>query len=154
MNVIQGEHSAPPQGRFALIAARFNDFIVQHLIDGARDTLLGHGVAPADIDLIRVPGAFEIAQAADRAARSGRYVAVVALGCVIRGATPHFDYVADAAASGLARTAHASGIPVLFGVLTTDDVDQAMERAGGKAGNKGADAALAAIEMVDLWKRL
>jgi 6,7-dimethyl-8-ribityllumazine synthase len=154
MNLIQGQSSARPEGRFVLVAARFHDFIVERLIDGAREMLAAHGVDPDRIDLVRVPGAFEIAQAATRAAASGRYVAVIALGCVIRGGTPHFDYVAGAAATGLAQCARDSGIPVLFGVLTTDDVDQAMERAGGKYGNKGADAALAAIEMADLWERL
>ncbi|MGA9342984.1 MAG: 6,7-dimethyl-8-ribityllumazine synthase [Rhodanobacteraceae bacterium] len=153
MNIIEGDHSIP-EARFAVIAARFNDFVVKHLVAAANDVLMDHGVAGSDIDLIRVPGAFELPQAADRAAASGRYAAVIALGCVIRGATPHFDFVADAAASGLSRAAHVSGIPVVFGVLTTDDVDQAMERAGGKGGNKGADVALAAIEMVNLWKRL
>ncbi|MGA8277051.1 MAG: 6,7-dimethyl-8-ribityllumazine synthase [Rhodanobacteraceae bacterium] len=153
MNIIEGDRSTP-RGRFALIAARFNDFIVEHLVASARDTLTQHGVASADLDLIRVPGAFEIPQAADRAAASGRYAAIIGLGCVIRGATPHFEFVADAAASGLARVAHVRGIPVVFGVLTTDDVDQALERCGGKGGNKGVDAALAAIEMVNLWTRM
>ncbi|MGA9423270.1 MAG: 6,7-dimethyl-8-ribityllumazine synthase [Rhodanobacteraceae bacterium] len=153
MDIIEGDHSTP-RGRFALIAARFNDFIVERLVGSACDTLTRHGVAAADVDLIRVPGAFEIPQAADRAAVSGRYVAIIGLGCVIRGATPHFEFVADAAASGLARVAQVRGIPVVFGVLTTDDVDQALERCGGEVGDKGADAALAALEMVNLWTRL
>ncbi|GAP67150.1 6,7-dimethyl-8-ribityllumazine synthase [Mizugakiibacter sediminis] len=153
MKIIEGDLTAP-KGCFALVAARFNGYIVESLVAGARDALVRHGVADDAIDLIRVPGAWEIAQAAERVAKSGKYAAVVALGCVIRGATPHFDYVAGEAAKGLTQAAHASGVPVAFGVLTTDTIEQAIERAGTKAGNKGADAALAALEMVNLYTRL
>lgn len=153
MKVIEGDLTAP-KGRFALVAARFNGYIVESLVAGARDALVRHGVAEDAIELIRVPGAWEIPQVAERVAKSGKYAAVVALGCVIRGATPHFDYVAGEAAKGLAQAAHASGVPVAFGVLTTDTIEQAIERAGTKAGNKGADAALAALEMVNLYARL
>jgi len=153
MKIIEGNFSTP-QGRFAIVASRFNGFIVEPLIAGAQDTLSRHGVKETDIDLIRVPGAWEITQAAQRVAKSGQYAAVIALGCVIRGATAHFEYVAGECAKGLAQAAHDTNVPVLFGVLTTDTVEQAIDRAGAKAGNKGADAALAAIEMVNLWKQL
>ena len=149
MNTIEGDFAAP-KGRFVLVAGRFNGFVVEALVNGARDTLVRHGVAADAIDLVRVPGAWEIPQAAQRLAKSGKYAAVIALGAVIRGATPHFDYVAGEAAKGLAAAAHDSGVPVAFGVLTTDTIEQAIERAGTKAGNKGADAAMAAIEMVSL----
>jgi 6,7-dimethyl-8-ribityllumazine synthase len=140
--------------RFVCIAARFNDVIVESLIRGALDTLKRHGAADKQIDVIRVPGAFEIPLVARKLALSRRYDALIALGAVIRGETPHFDYVAGECASGLARIALESGLPVAFGVLTTDTVEQAMDRAGGKGGNKGADAALTAIEMVNLLRRL
>ena len=153
MNTIEGDFAAP-KGRFVLVAGRFNGFVVEALVNGARDTLVRHGVAADAIDLVRVPGAWEIPQAAQRLAKSGKYAAVIALGAVIRGATPHFDYVAGEAAKGLAAAAHESGVPVAFGVLTTDTIEQAIERAGTKAGNKGADAALAALEMVNLYARL
>jgi len=153
MNTIEGDFAAP-KGRFVLVAGRFNGFVVEALVNGARDTLVRHGVAADAIDLVRVPGAWEIPQAAQRLAKSGKYAAVIALGAVIRGATPHFDYVAGEAAKGLAAAAHDSGVPVAFGVLTTDTIEQAIERAGTKAGNKGADAALAALEMVNLYARL
>jgi 6,7-dimethyl-8-ribityllumazine synthase len=153
MQIFEGNLIAP-SGRFAIIAARFNGFIVEQLVAGAQDALLRHGVAADAIDLIRVPGAWELPQVAGKVAQSGKYAAVIALGCVIRGATPHFEYVAGAAARGLAEAAHASGIPVSFGVLTTESIEQAIERAGTKAGNKGADAALAALEMVNLWTKL
>ena len=153
MNIIEGDFTAP-QGRFAIVAGRFNGFIVESLVAGAQDALLRHGVKDQDIDLIRVPGAWEIALAAHKIATSGKYAGVLALGAVIRGATPHFDYVAGECAKGLAQAAHAAGAPVAFGVLTTDSIEQALERAGTKAGNKGADAALALIEMVNLYGQL
>ncbi len=153
MNIIEGDYVAP-QGRFALVAARFNAFIVEHLVAGARTTLVQHGVGDEGIDLVRVPGAWEIPQAVRRLAQSGKYVAVIALGAVIRGATPHFDYVAGAATRGLADAARDSGVPVAFGVLTCDTIEQAIERAGTKAGNKGADAAMAALEMAGLFARI
>jgi 6,7-dimethyl-8-ribityllumazine synthase len=153
MKIIEGDF-ATPKGRFAIIAGRFNGFVVESLVAGARDVLVRHGVQDAAIDLIRVPGAWEIALAASKLAASGKYVAIIALGAVIRGATPHFDFVAGECAKGLAQSALASGVPVAFGVLTTDSIEQAIERAGTKAGNKGADAAMAALEMVSLYGKL
>ena len=140
--------------RFAIVASRFNDMIVDSLIRGAVDALLRHGVGEKQIELIRVPGAFDLPFIAKRVAASKRYDAVVALGAVIRGATPHFEYVAGQCASGLARAAEETGVPVAFGVLTTDTIEQAIERAGTKAGNKGADAALCALELANLLRRL
>ena len=153
MKVIEGQLS-PATGRYALVAARFNSFIVDRLVDAAVDTLRRHGLPAADITLVKVPGAFEIPQACRRLADSGDYQAVIALGCVIRGATPHFDYVAGECAKGLGQIAANSSCAVVFGVLTTDTIEQAIERAGTKAGNKGADAAVSAIEMVDLLARI
>ena len=141
-------------GRFAIVAGRFNGFITDSLIKGARDTLLRHGIADNDIDCIWVPGAFEIPQAAAMAAQSGKYVSVITLGAVIRGSTPHFDFVAGECAKGLARLNLDQRVPVIFGVLTTETIEQAIERAGTKAGNKGGDAALAALEMVSLYNRM
>lgn len=153
MNIIEGDF-ATPEGRFAIVAGRFNAFVVDPLVAGAADVLTRHGVAADAIDVVRVPGAWEIPQAARRVAASGRYAAVIALGAVIRGATPHFDYVAGEAAKGLAQVAAEADMPVAFGVLTTDTIEQAIERAGTKAGNKGADAALSALEMVNLFATL
>lgn len=140
--------------RFAFVAARFNDFVVEPLIRGALDALKRHGSSEKQIEIVRVPGAFDIPIVARKLALSRRYDALIALGAVVRGQTPHFDYVAGECASGLARIALESGIPIAFGVLTTDTMEQAVDRAGGKAGNKGADAALAAIEMANLLRRL
>ncbi len=140
--------------RFALVVSRFNDFVVEPLVRGAVDALKRHGGAEKQIEIVRVPGAFDIPVVARKLAQSRRYDALVALGAVIRGETPHFDYVAGECASGLARIALESGVPIGFGVLTTDTVEQAVDRAGGKAGNKGADAALAALEMANLLRRL
>jgi 6,7-dimethyl-8-ribityllumazine synthase len=140
--------------RFAIIAARFNDAIVENLVRGAADALVRHGASEKQIEIIRVPGAFDLPFIARRVALSKRADAIVALGCVIRGATPHFEYVAGQCASGLARAADESGIPIAFGVLTTDTIEQAVERAGTKAGNKGADAAMVALEMANLVRRL
>src|SRR6185503_9180676 len=140
--------------RFALIASRFNDSIVENLVRGAIDTLLRHGASEKQIELIRVPGAFDLPLIARRAAASRRFDAVVALGAVIRGATPHFDLVAGQCAAGLARASEETGIPVAFGVLTTDTIEQAVERSGNKAGNKGVDAALAALELANLLRRM
>ena len=151
--VIEGELQARDL-RFALIAARFNDFVVEPLLRGALDALKRHGVTEKQIDIVRVPGAFDIPIVARKLAQSQRYEALIALGCVIRGQTPHFDYVAGECAGGIARIALETGVPVAFGVLTTDTVEQAVDRAGGKAGNKGADAALVAIEMANLLRRL
>ena len=140
--------------RFAFVAARFNDFVVEPLIRGALDTLKRHGASEKQIEIVRVPGAFDMPIVARKLALSRRYDALIALGAVVRGQTPHFDYVAGECASGLARIALESGVPIAFGVLTTDTMEQAVDRAGGKAGNKGADAALAAIEMAKLLRRL
>lgn len=141
-------------GRYALVAGRFNAFITEHLVAGARDALVRHGIGEDDIDLIWVPGAFEMPFAVRHVVDSGRYRAVVTLGAVIRGDTPHFDYVAGACADGVARINAEGRIPVVFGVLTTDTIEQAVERAGTKSGNKGAEAAMTALEMVSLASRL
>lgn len=140
--------------RFALVAARFNDSIVENLVRGAIDALLRHGASEKQIELIRVPGAFDLPLIVRRAAASRRFDAVIALGAVIRGATPHFDIVAGQCAAGLARASEETGVPVAFGVLTTDTIEQAVERSGTKAGNKGVDAALAALELANLLRRL
>lgn len=140
--------------RFAVVAARFNDMVVDALVRGAVDVLKRHGATEKQIEIVRVPGAFDIPIVARKLALSRRYEALIALGAVVRGQTPHFDYVAGECASGLARIALESGVPIAFGVLTTDTMEQALDRAGGKAGNKGADAALAAIEMANLLRRL
>lgn len=143
-----------PSGRFALVAGRFNSFIVEHLINGACDALKRHGVAEQAIDLVRVPGSFEIPFVAKRLAASGQYAAVICLGAVIRGDTDHYDHVAGEAAKGVAQAAMATGVPVIFGILTCDTLEQAINRAGAKSGNKGAEAAVAAIEMANLMPKL
>jgi 6,7-dimethyl-8-ribityllumazine synthase len=140
--------------RFGIVASRFNDFIVDRLLGAAVDALTKHGVAAGDIEIVRVPGAFEMPLALKKLAASGRHNALLALGCVIRGATPHFDYVAGEAARGIARVSIEHEIPVGFGLLTVDTIEQAIERAGTKAGNKGADAALAAIQMATVLRQL
>jgi len=140
--------------RFAIVASRFNEMIVDSLVRGAVDALLRHGASEKQIEVVRVPGAFDLPFVVKRVAASKRYDAVVALGAVIRGATPHFDHVAGQCAAGLARVAEETGVPVAFGVLTTETIEQAIERAGTKAGNKGADAALAALELANLLRRL
>lgn len=140
--------------KFVIVAARFNDFIVESLVRGAVDTLKRHGATEKNIELVRVPGAFELPLAAQRLAQSKRYQGIIALGAVIKGATPHFDYVCGECASGLSRVSQQTGVPVAFGVLTTDTIEQAIERAGTKAGNKGADAALVALEMANLLPQL
>jgi 6,7-dimethyl-8-ribityllumazine synthase len=150
----EGNFGVPEGTRFAIVAARFNELIVERLVEGALDTLRRHGVPDANVTLARVPGAFELPLCCQRLANSGKVEAVIALGCVIRGATPHFEYVAGAAANGCANVALNSNVPVAFGVLTTENIEQAIERAGTKAGNKGIDAALTAIEMVSLGKSL
>src|SRR5262249_18820337 len=150
---IAGDFSSP-SGRFALVAARFNGFIVDQLVTGAVDALKRHGVTDDRIDLVRVPGSFEIPPIARRLGKSGKYAAVICLGGGIRGETDHYDHVARAAASGIARAALDCGVPVIFGVPTCDTLEQAINRAGAKAGNKGFEAAVAAIEMVNLMKQL
>ncbi|MEW6529605.1 MAG: 6,7-dimethyl-8-ribityllumazine synthase [Thermodesulfobacteriota bacterium] len=152
-NAIEGKLDATGL-KAALVASRFNDFIVSRLVSGAIDALVRHGATQEDITVVRVPGAFEIPQAVANLARSGKYSVVIALGAVIRGSTPHFEYIAAEVAKGVAQTALESKIPVSFGVLTTDTIEQAIERAGSKAGNKGAEAAMAAIEMADLLRQL
>ena len=153
INTISGDFVS--QGaRFAIVAGRFNSFIVEHLINGAVDTLVRHGVEAKTIDVIHTPGAFEIPLAAQRLAATKQYDGIIALGCVIRGATPHFDYVAGECAKGIAAVALKFDVPIAFGVLTVDTIEQAVERAGTKAGNKGAEAAMSALEMVSLLKRL
>lgn len=140
--------------RFGIVAARFNELITKQLLEGALHALRRHGARDEDVDVAWVPGAFEIPLAAQKMAASGRYEAVIAIGAVIRGATPHFEYVAGEAAKGVAAAALKTGVPVIFGVLTTDTIEQALERAGTKAGNKGWEAAVTAIEMADLIRRL
>lgn len=141
-------------GRFGIVVSRFNESITRRLLEGAHDCLIRHGVPEERIEAVWVPGAWEIPLALRALARSGRFSALIALGAVIRGATPHFDYVAGGVANGVASVGLESGLPVIFGVLTTDTIEQAVERAGTKAGNKGWDAALAALEMADLIPRL
>jgi 6,7-dimethyl-8-ribityllumazine synthase len=151
--VIEGELLARDL-RFVVVAARFNEFVVEPLVRGALDALKRHGVLEKQIEIVRVPGAFEMPVVVRKLALSQRYDAIITLGAVIRGQTPHFDYVAGECAGGVARIALETGVPVAFGVLTTDTVEQAVDRAGGKAGNKGADCALVAIEMANLLRRL
>jgi 6,7-dimethyl-8-ribityllumazine synthase len=140
--------------RFGIIVSRFNDFICDRLLGGALDALRRSGCDDANIDVFKAPGAFEIPLLAKKTAGSGHYDAVICLGAVIRGSTPHFDYVASEVAKGVAQVGLESGIPISFGVLTTDTIEQAIERAGSKAGNKGWDAAMAAIEMANLIKQM
>jgi 6,7-dimethyl-8-ribityllumazine synthase len=140
--------------RFGIIVSRFNDFISSRLVDGAMDALLRHGANEEQVSIIKVPGAFEIPLTAKKLAESGRYDAVICLGAVIRGSTPHFDYVAAEVSKGIAYVSLESRVPVTFGVLTTDNLEQAIERAGSKSGNKGYDGAMTAIEMVNLFKEL
>jgi 6,7-dimethyl-8-ribityllumazine synthase len=151
--VIEGELTARDL-RFGIVMTRFNEFVVEPLLRGALDALKRHGATEKQIEIVRVPGAFDMPIVVRKLAMSRRFEALIALGAVIRGQTPHFDYVAGECASGLARIALESGVPVGFGVLTTDTMEQAVDRAGGKAGNKGADAALAALEMANLLRRL
>lgn len=151
--IYEGSYLTPP-GRFALIAARFNATIVNGLVAGALDALKRHGVADSAIDIIHVPGSFEIPLVAQRLAGSRSYSAVICLGAVIRGDTTHYDHVAGEAAGGVARAGLGTGVPVIFGILTCETLEQAMDRAGAKAGNKGWDAAMAAIEMVNLLVQL
>jgi 6,7-dimethyl-8-ribityllumazine synthase len=151
--VIEGDLS-PPEGRFAVVAARFNALVVEPLVSGALDALRRCGVPDSAVDLVRVPGSYEIPVVARRLAGSGKYAAVVCLGAVIRGETDHYDFVAGEASRGIAAAAATTGVPVMFGVLTCDTVEQALNRAGLKAGNKGFEAALAAVEMANLLRRL
>ena len=153
IKTIEGDFSAS-DGRFALVVGRWNSFVVEHLKDGAIDVLHRHGVNDANITVVYAPGAFEIPLVCKKLAGSGNYDAVIALGAVIRGGTPHFEYVAGECVKGLSAVAGEYGLPVAFGVLTVDTIEQAIERAGTKAGNKGAEAALSALEMVSLLRQL
>lgn len=150
---IEGQLSAAGK-RFCIVVSRFNDLVSQRLLDGALDCLKRHGGDEDKIDIIWVPGSFEIPAVADRVARSKRYQAVICLGAVIRGDTPHFDYIAAEVAKGVAHVSLSSGVPAIFGVVTTDNLDQALERAGSKSGNKGWEAALFAMEMADIYRQL
>ncbi|MBP3953695.1 6,7-dimethyl-8-ribityllumazine synthase [Gemmata sp. G18] len=151
--IYEGDFSSPA-GRFVLVVARFNGFVVEQLAAGAADALQRHGVSADRIDTVRVPGSYEIPLVAQKLGKSGKYAAVICLGCVIRGDTDHYDHVAGAATSGIAQAALNSGVPVIFGVLTCDTLEQAIHRAGAKAGNKGFEAAVCAVEMVNLLKKL
>ena len=151
--VIEGDF-APPPGRFGIVAGRFNGFIVDQLTAGAIDALHRHGVADEAIVVIRVPGSFEIPLVAQKLAEAGTYAAVICLGCIIRGDTDHYDHVAGAATSGISQVARNTGVPIIFGVLTCDTLEQAIHRAGAKAGNKGFEAGVTAVEMVNLMQKL
>ncbi len=153
MNMIEGNLVATGM-KFALVAGRFNHFVVDTLVEGAVDTIVRHGGNETDIDIVKVPGAFEIPLVVDKLAASGKYDAIIALGAVIRGGTPHFDYVAGECAKGLGVAMLKYGVPVAFGVLTVDTIEQAIERAGTKAGNKGEEAALSAIETANVLRQL
>ena len=154
MKTYEGKLVASESDKFCIIIARFNDFIGAKLLSGAVDELKRHGVKEENIEIIRVPGAFEIPVIAQKCASSKKYSAVITLGAVIKGATPHFDYVSNEVAKGIAQVSLNTGVPVTFGVLTTDNIEQAIERAGTKAGNKGSDAARTAIEMANLIKEI
>src|SRR5919107_394932 len=153
MPTFEGNFS-PPAGRFAIVAARFNALVTEALLAGCRDAFVRHGVPEERLDVAWVPGSFEVPLVARKLAETGRYAAVICLGCVIRGETGHYDHVAGQAAGGVMQASLATGVPVIFGILTTDTVEQALNRSGLKAGNKGADAALTAIEMVNLIGRI
>ena len=152
-NLIEGDLSATGR-RFGIVASRFNDFIVRPLLDGALDAIKRHGGDLSSVDIVWVPGSYEIPLAAKKLALSGRYDAVICLGAVIRGVTPHFDYVAGGVASGISSVALETNLPVVFGVITTDNIEQAIERAGTKAGNKGFEAAVTALEMSSLMEQI
>ena len=153
MKIYEGRLVAGDE-KFCIIIARFNDFIGSKLLDGAIDELKRHGVKEENIDVVKVPGAFEIPVVAQKTAKSGKYNAVITLGAVIKGSTPHFDYVSAEVSKGVASVSLQTGVPVIFGVLTTDNIEQAIERAGTTAGNKGSDAAKTAIEMANLMKAI
>jgi len=153
MKILEGELQAKGL-KFAIIVSRFNDFITSKLLDGAKDALLRHGAKEEDIDIARVPGSFEIPLIAKKLASKGTYNAVICLGTVIRGATPHFEYVAAEVSKGVAAASMETGVPIAFGVITSDTIEQAVERAGTKSGNKGFDAAITAIEMAQLMKKI
>ena len=152
-NYIEGNLVAEGK-KFGMVVGRFNDFISDRLVGGAIDALVRSGAKDSDIDIVKVPGAFEIPLAAKKLAGSGKYHAVICLGAIIRGSTPHFDYVSAEASKGVAQAGLDSGVPVIFGILTTDTIEQAIERAGTKAGNKGWSAAIAAVEMANLMQQM
>ncbi len=154
MKTIEGQLQVPKGARFGIVASRFNNFIVDRLVDGAHDTLVRHGADDGLITRVLVPGSWELPLATAKMAATQKFDAIIALGCLIRGATAHFDYIAAEVSKGLSAVSMDTGIPVSFGVLTTDTIEQAVERAGTKAGNKGAEAAMAAIELVSLYKEL
>lgn len=153
MKIIQGELQAKGL-RFAVVVSRFNDFITSRLLDGAVDALIRHGAKEEDVEVVKVPGSFEIPLTAKKLASKGSYNAVICLGTVIRGATPHFEYVAAEVSKGVASASMETGVPIAFGVITSDTIEQAVERAGTKSGNKGFDAAITAIEMAQVMKKL
>jgi 6,7-dimethyl-8-ribityllumazine synthase len=153
MKIIEGELQAKGL-KFGVVISRFNDFITSKLLDGAKDALLRHGAKEDDIDVIKVPGSFEIPMVAKRMALKGTYNAILCLGTIIRGATPHFEYIAAEVSKGIASASMETGIPIAFGIITSDTIEQAVERAGTKSGNKGWDAAITAIEMAQLLKKL
>ncbi len=151
--VIEGNLIAKGR-KFSIIASRFNDFMTKELVSGCVDTLVRHGAADQDLTIVWVPGAFEVPAVAQKLAKTKSYDAVICLGTVIRGATPHFDYIASEVTKGVARVSQDTGIPVIFGIITADTIEQAIERSGAKDGNKGRDAALSAIEMVNLLEKI
>lgn len=153
MNILEGDLS-PPTGRFAIVVARFNSMVTEALLHGCRDRFVRLGIAPDRIDVAWVPGSFEIPLVARKMAETGQYAAVVCLGCVIRGETSHYDHVAGQAASGVMQASVQTGVPVIFGILTTESVEQALNRSGLKSGNKGGEAAEAAVEMVNLLAQI
>jgi 6,7-dimethyl-8-ribityllumazine synthase len=153
MKIIEGELQAKGL-KFGIVISRFNDFITGKLLDGAMDALLRHGAREDDIDIVKVPGSFEIPMVAKKMASKGAYNAIICLGTVIRGATPHFEYIAAEVSKGIASASMETGVPVAFGIITSDTIEQAVERAGTKSGNKGWDAAITAIEMAQLLKKL
>jgi len=153
MKVIEGKLQAKDL-KFGIVISRFNDFITSRLLDGAVDGLLRHGAVEKDIEVVRVPGSFEIPLVAKKMAAAGKFDAVICLGTVIRGATPHFDYVASEVSKGIAVSSLETGVPIAFGIITADTIEQAVERAGSKSGNKGWDAAMTAIEMAQVMKQI
>ncbi len=153
MKIIEGKLEAKGL-KFCIVISRFNDFITSKLLDGAKDALLRHGANEDEIDVIRVPGSFEIPMVAKKIASKGTYNAIICLGTVIRGATPHFEYIASEVSKGIALASMETGLPIAFGIITSDTIEQAIERAGTKSGNKGWDAAITAIEMAQLLKKL
>ena len=154
MKIFEGQLVAGENDKFCIIVSRFNDFIGGKLLSGALDELKRHGVSDSNIDVVKVPGAFEIPIVAQKFAQTKNYNAIITLGAVIKGSTPHFDYVSNEVSKGIAQVSLNTGVPVIFGVLTTDNLEQAIERAGTKSGNKGADAAKTAIEMANLVKNI